>query len=180
MLRFWPLLSALYYRFGFVFPDTGTYSSYLLAHVWGWRKIRSRCDTTSWFTGSLIDRELPTNANGRAFATRCTTKRHYTTRFGISGGGTQKYVYCSCICCVHVRMYLNVGFDATASTKRIHDALVSRGSSYFLGPLICIVSSVKHGFLANVCTLEYLHSQNAYVNEQSQQSVYNSSTDRLA
>lgn len=77
-------------------------------------------------------------------------------------------------------MYLNVGFDATASTKRIHDALVSRGSSYFLGLLICIVSSVKHGFLANVCTLEYLRSQNAYVNEQSQQSVYNSSIDRLA
>lgn len=93
MLRFWPLLSALYYWFGFVFPDTGTYSSYLLAHVWGRRKIRSRCDTTSWFTGSPIDRELPTNANGRAFATRCTTKRHYTTRFGISGGSTQKYVY---------------------------------------------------------------------------------------
>lgn len=78
----------------FVFSDTGTYSSYLLAHVWGRRKIRSRCATTSWFTDSPIGRELPTNANGRAFATRCTTKRRYTTRFGIDGGGgTQRRVY---------------------------------------------------------------------------------------
>lgn len=53
----------------------------------------------------------------------------------------------------------------------MHDALVSRGSSYFLGPLICIVSPVKHGFLANVCTLKYLCSQDVDVNEQSQQSV---------
>jgi len=62
----------------------------------------------------------------------------------------------------------------------MHDALVSRGSSYFLGPLICIVSPVKHGIpRERVCTLEYLCLQDVYVNEKSQQAVIDD-TDRLA
>lgn len=33
-----------------------------------------------------------------------------------------------CVYCVHVQMYLNVDFDATAWTKRMHDAVVSRAT----------------------------------------------------
>lgn len=48
-----------------------------------------------------IGHELSTNANGRALAAQCTTKRRYTTRFGSGGGGTRRRAYIF-VCMLHV------------------------------------------------------------------------------
>lgn len=47
-----------------------------------------------------IGHELPTNANGRALAAQCTTKRRYTTRFVSGGGSTRRRVYIF-VCMLH-------------------------------------------------------------------------------
>lgn len=59
-------------------------------------------------------------------------------RAEVARGGARTYLCVLFYVCI--RVCLNVGFDATAPTKRIHDALVSPDTSYFLGPLIRIAS----------------------------------------
>lgn len=88
-----------------------------------------------------VGHELPTNANGRALAAQCTTSLHHKVWIGRRWHAEARVHIC--VCFMYVQVCLNVGFDATAWTKRIHDVLVSPGTSYFLGPLIRIVSPVK-------------------------------------
>lgn len=121
------LLSAFDYQISFVSPDTGSESSYLLAHVWDRHKIRFRYDTTSWFTDSPIASamscpQMPTAGLLPHNAPRSVVTPQGLYRAEIARGGACTYL---CVCRMHVRVCLNVGFDATAWTKRIHDALVS-------------------------------------------------------
>lgn len=118
------------------------------------RKIRFRYDTTSWFTDSPIASvmscpQMPTAEP--ALAAQCTTKRRYTTRFGSGGGGTRRRMYIF-VCMFHV--YTSVserGLWCNSVNKENSDVLVSPGTSYFLGPLIRIVSPVK-SWIPRECT----------------------------
>lgn len=117
------------------------------------RKIRFRYDTTSWFTDSPIASamscpQMPTTELLPHNAPRSVVTPQGLDRTEVARGGACTYL---CVCFMYVRVCLNVDFDATAWTKRIHDVLVSPGTSYFLGPLIRIVSPVK-SWIPRECT----------------------------
>lgn len=117
-----------------------------------------------------IGHELPTNANGRALAAQCTTKRRYTTRFVSGEGGTRRRVY--------IFVYMLHACTSVSECGLWCNSVNKENSRCTCLPSVHPIFSVRWStscrqlnrrFLANSRTLKYLRG--AYVNKQSQQFI---------